>query len=361
MTKRIFAFTFALMLCFLLIACNNQNEDISSTKSSSTSNGIISEDSKDTSSETSNHVSYETSKTASEGSIETSNGTSSQSSDESSKETSEPKDTIPPAFIGAVSGKLSKITHNQNETVDLLKDVVARDNLTADKDVLITIIDNAGYSKSKPGNYTITIQAVDKAGNKATIKRDVTVVSTAVQKTVVKIGGDIPYSYNEADALSYTSSGTKFRKSDIIQVMTKDFFVAEYNKHSAEHTNNGTVPFFPNGVLVVLDSDMNIVQLRFAVGATVQIDASGTIKSTELTWTNTIDKDNGGGLFKGFISEINTLLPKGGYLMFVGNTTPEVCRKFLVSKLFYSGYAGGAVSIENKDINITTIKFELQK
>lgn len=365
MIKRLFAFIFALMLCFSLIACDNQNKDLSTT-SSAISNGMSSEDSEDALSETSNQVSDETStetskETSGESSLETSKETTSQSSDESSKETSEPKDTIPPAFIGTVSGKLSKITHNQNENVDLLKDVVARDNLTADKDVVITIIDYAGYSKSKPGNYTITIQAADKAGNKTTIKRDITVVSTAVQKTVVKIGGAIPFSYNEADALSYTSSGTKFRKSDIIQVMTKDFFVSEYNKHSAEHTNNGSVPYFPNGVLLVLDQDMNIVQMRFAVGVTVQIDAAGKLKSTELTWTNAIDKDNGGGLFKGFISELDTLLPKGGFLLFVGNTTPEVCRKFLISKLFYSGYTGGAVAVENKDINITAIKIELLK
>ena len=366
MAKRLLAFSLALLLSISLISCGGTGESSGTASSSLTSKEVSKMVSNDTSKESSIEISDETSDEISNETSEeasTTDETSKETSAETSKETSDaaPKDTIPPAFIGATSGKLTKITHNQNETVDLLKDVVARDNVTKDKDVVVKIIDYSGYNKSTPGNYTITIQAEDKAGNKATVKRDVSVISTSVQKTVITIGNDVQYSYNEVDALSYTASGTKFRSSDVLQVMTKEFFVSEYNKHSATHTNNAKVPYFPNGVLVLLDKDMNIVQVRIAAGATIQLDSAGKLKSSELTWTNGIDADNGGGMFKGLMSELDTILPKGGYLVFVGNTAPEACRKFLISKLFYSGYTGGAVTVDNKDIDISKLKFELKK
>lgn len=333
MTKRLITLLCAVLLSFALVACESDSDETSNTEPSTSTN------------ETSNTESSTTEETS-----ETS-------------ETAESRDPIPPAFINAKNGKLLAIEHNKDEEVDLLQGVVVRDNLTKDEDVVITITDYADYDKSVPGEYTITIQAEDEDGNKATVTRAVTVVDTAPkEKKIVSIGSkQSPYSLNEKEALSYTDSGTKFRIDDIIQVMTKEFFIEEYNKYSADHTNNGSVPFFPNGVLLVVDNDKNIQQVRIAAGETIQIDADGKLKTTGLKWTNSIDENNGGGLFKGFISEIETIIPDDGYVIFVGNPEPEVCRKFLISSLLYSDYKGGAVSASNKDIDITNIKIEIKE
>ncbi|MEG2117730.1 MAG: DUF5011 domain-containing protein, partial [Clostridia bacterium] len=267
----------------------------------------------------------------------------------------------PPAFLNASNGKLAPIEHKKGEEVDLLQGVIARDNLTKDADVVVMIANNGGYDKNLPGTYTITIQAEDEAKNKSTVTRAVTVIDkTPVKISELSIGTEqSPYSYNEKDALSYTSSGTKFRAKDVIQVMTKEFFVDEYKKHTAEHTNNGLIPFFPNGVLVVIDNDMKIQQVRIAAGENIQINSDGKLKTSELSWTNSLDAANGGGLFKGLILEIESIIPDGGYVIAVGNEAPEACRKFLISHLLYSAYAGGGVAADNKDIEITNIKVKL--
>ena len=183
---------------------------------------------------------------------------------------------------------------------------------------------------------------------------------TAVTQALAVVIGEngIEYSLNESGALAYTSSGTAFRASDVIQVMDKDFFVTEYNAHKAEHTNNGGVPFFPNGVLIVTDEDFGIVQLRISAGSDIQGERDGALGS-DISWNNAIDAAAGGGMFKGFIDELDSIIPDGGYVIMVGNPGDALCRAYLIKSLFCSTYVSGAIAADSMDVDIAGARIEL--
>jgi hypothetical protein len=287
--------------------------------------------------------------------------TSSEAEAESSatvEESKDESDKIPPAFVDATDGKLEAITHNTGEEIDILAGLTVRDNVTADADIVVSISDDGGYSKDTAGTYTVTIEAKDQAGNTATVTVEITVKAVSSKKEIV-LGDKLPYVKNEAEALSYTPSGTKFRTADKVQVMDKDFFIDQYNEFYKDHTNNGKVPYFPNGIIIFTDKDYNIVQARLAVGETVQIDSKGNLTNKDLTWTNSIDATNGGGMFKNIVNDIKSLLPDCGYILFVGNPGDSVCRNTLVKELFFTGYAGGPVTLDQCDVSLAGAKVKL--
>ncbi len=266
------------------------------------------------------------------------------------------KDTIPPAFIDANDGVLPAVTHNAGEQPDLISGIIARDNITPDEEVVISVSDNGGYDASVPGTYTITVEAKDSAGNAATATITVTVKEIVAAKylslkNLYTVGGD--------DALSYTSSGTKFRTADIICVLDKETFVAQYNKYSPDHTNNGGVPFFPNGVLIITDKDYKVVHVRIAAGELVQIEADGSTKNSGFSWNNSIDASAGGGMFKGILTDIENIIPDGGYVFFVGNPGEQSCRAFLIKNLFCSTYEAGAIALDMQNVDITGLVITL--
>jgi hypothetical protein len=268
---------------------------------------------------------------------------------ESSTEESAGGDTIPPAFVNAKNGKLPSVSHDAGSAVDLLEGVEAMDNVTAAEDLQIAITNEGGYDPDIPGTYTVTVAVTDEAGNKAEATVEVT-VRPVYEKITLTLGGEIPYRLNDTSALVYTSSGTSFRTADVIQVMDKDFFLEEYNAHKAEHTNNGTVPFFPNGVIVITDENGLIVQVRIACGETIQINADNSVKTSGLSWTNSIDATSGGGMFKGLAAELDSIIPNGGQLLFVGNPGAFLCRTFLIQSLFSSDYVSGALALNQQNI-----------
>ena len=321
--KKIIALLLVFTICIFGVSCGDDKKENNSS--------VLSENS-------------ENSKTAEESKKEDASVSQSETDDETSK------DTIPPAFLYAEDGYLPAITHNQNENIDILEGVTARDNITPDDKVEISISDNGGYDKTKAGEYTVTIEAKDEDGNTATVQIKVTVKEVVSKKTLSL--KDI-YAEDVEDALSYTSSGTKFRSSDIIHVLEKSEFVAQYNKYSADHTNNGGTPFFPNGVVIITDSDYKIVQVRIAAGENLQIEADGTVKNSGFAWTNSLDATAGGGMFKGILSDLETLIPGGGYLFFVGNPGDQTCRAFLIKNLFFSDYESGGVTVDNRNVDIS--------
>ena len=268
---------------------------------------------------------------------------------ESSTEESAGGDTIPPAFVNAKNGKLPSVSHDAGSALDLLEGVEAMDNVTAAEDLQIAITNEGGYDPDIPGTYTVTVAVTDEAGNKAEATVEVT-VRPVYEKITLTLGGEIPYRLNDTSALVYTSSGTSFRTADVIQVMDKDFFLEEYNAHKAEHTNNGTVPFFPNGVIVITDENGLIVQVRIACGETIQINADNSVKTSGLSWTNSIDATSGGGMFKGLAAELDSIIPNGGQLLFVGNPGAFLCRTFLIQSLFSSDYVSGALALNQQNI-----------
>ncbi len=334
MFKQIIAVFLILSALLFAVACGESTETISN---------VVSENSEESKSES--VIVEESSEAITESSVDT---------DESKTE----GDNIPPAFVDATDGKLEAITHNAGEEIDILEGLTVRDNVTADADIVISISDDGGYSKDVAGTYTVTVEAKDQAGNTATATVEITVKAVSSKKEIA-LGGNIPYVKNEEGALSYTTSGTKFRTVDKVQVMDKEFFIDQYNEFNKDHTNNGKVPYFPNGIIIFTDKDYNIVQTRLAVGETVQIDSDGNVTNQDLTWTNSIDATNGGGMFKNIVNDIKSLLPDGGYIIFVGNPGDAVCRNTLVKELFFSGYAGGPVTLDQCDVSLADAKVKL--
>ena len=318
MAKKLLALILALSMCLIFAACNSESDE-----------NKPEDESKEETSEVSKEISKE--------------------------ESDVQKDTIPPAFTDAKDGKLPPVTHKVNEDVDISKDIKVCDNETPDGEIVLTIKDDGGYDKAVAGEYTIILEATDKAGNKATASMTVTVLPSNEAGNIEIGKGDIKVQYNQEDALEYTDAGTRFRSYDIIQVMEKDFFKEQYKKHSSEHTNNGKVPFFPNGVIVITDKDFTIIQVRIAAGANIQIEKDGTA-TDNVPWNSAIDAEKGGGMFKNFPKDLDKLIPDGGYVYMVGNPGEQLCRKFLIQNLFYSGYESGAIELSNKDMEIAGAK-----
>ena len=272
-------------------------------------------------------------------------------------------DTTAPIFINLVNGEYLTIEHSIGEEVDLLEGVRAIDDLS--DTVEISIIDDGDYDPNSPGEYTITIEAKDEAGNRATITRRVMVVNETTTPEItfdaIVIGHRYTeYVYNNPTALMYTSSGTSFRTSDVVQVMSKEFFIEQYEHHKTGHTNNAQVPHLPNGVIIVVDEDMNVKLVRVAAHP-MEVGASGVVKSSNLSWTNSIDAVNGGGNFKGLIDELDDLIPNGGYILFTGSSGEQNAKRFLIQNFFYSGYQGGLVNAEQFNVDFNTINMELKE
>ena len=322
MFKRMILFMLLCVFCLTAVSCGETQQEPSVTGSSETAS-----------------VPSQTENTVSEESV-------------ASEESIAPKDAIPPAFVGATDGKLDPVTVDCGEIAleELLElvEIKVADNVTAEADIVLAIADAGGCDLAVAGVYTVTISATDEASNSATATVEVT-VRAAISASTIVLGDEISYVEGRADALSYTSSGTAFRTSDTVCVLGKDDFVSQYNQYAADHTNNGGVPFFPNGVIVILDQNDVIVQVRIAAGETIQIDADGT-KNSGFAWSNSLDEANGGGMFKGILSDLGTLIPDGGKILFVGNPGDQKCRLALIRALFLSSYESGAIAAEQQDV-----------
>lgn len=266
-------------------------------------------------------------------------------------------DTIAPLFLDSIAGVLPPLTHKVGEEVDFISSLRVTDNVDQD-DMIVEIYDTGGYLATRPGIYVVTISATDTSGNRALVEKRITVYDVEVvtfDAFVIEDAGS-EYILNSETALNYTSSGTAFRSIDMIQIMDKDFFVAQYNLKSLDHTNNGGVPYLPHGVVLLLDQNKNIKHLRIAPN--IELDETGLIKSTNLDWTNSIDQVNGGGNFKNILQKIEELIPDGGYVVFTGAAGDQNAKKFLIQNLYSSQYTSGVVSSDHYDINIEQLQIE---
>lgn len=84
------------------------------------------------------------------------------------KPVSKPKDTTKPVLSGVGNTSIE-----YGGSFNILKGVTAKDNI--DGDITSKIVTSGSVNAEKDGTYTITYSVSDKAGNKATAKRNVTV------------------------------------------------------------------------------------------------------------------------------------------------------------------------------------------
>lgn len=271
-------------------------------------------------------------------------------------------DSIPPAFMGAISGQLPSVTHLQTVEVNLLEGIVARDNVDG-FDVTITV-DTNDYDKDVAGEYTVTYTAEDKSGNQTSINRLI-VVQEALDATLnaAVIGDDwVEFAFNDPLALEAAGTfGATFRQQDKLHVMDKAFFAAQLLEHASDYPNNNGIPVFPYGSLIITDKDFNIIHVRLQTGVYLQLDVvSGetVLTHTDVAWNQANTGIAGGSLFTG----VEALIPEDGFVMFASSVDAQKARIFLVSNLFHSGYTGGATVRDNQDVfDITNIELKLEE
>ncbi|WP_025724742.1 hypothetical protein [Acholeplasma granularum] len=272
-------------------------------------------------------------------------------------------DNNAPIFVDAVDGFLIPIEHLQHVYEDLLKDIIVTDNYSKSEDIKLIVSDFGGYNKDISGQYTITISATDESLNTSLIKRKVIVAeSFSIDEAKLYLNNKVTaHSFNEVDALSYQASGTKFRSKDMIQVMSKSFFIEEFNRHKSNHINNNSIPYFPNGVIIVVDMASNIKHVRLAIGKTAEINSLNEMRTgDDLSWKVALDGVNGGGMFKDFVPRLDEFIPDDGFIIFVGTVGQELGRRLLTNTIFDSTYITGAIEYEKRNVDIRDIKINVE-
>lgn len=267
-------------------------------------------------------------------------------------------DTTAPHINGLVDGKIPGIEHLKGETVDFTQlpaNVTAVDNV--DGNVAITIDSMGTYNKDVAGTYTITYKAEDAAGNKKVVERIVVVKETlevtlphALAYTEEGKTEFIQVDYNNTEAFTKTADGATFRFKDVIQVMTKEFYLAEVEENKASY--GGKEPMFVYGVVIVLDKDFNFVMARMGNGVAFELDKEGkkyykttetgdpTIVNKDLVWSHDGSK---GGMLIGLADEI----PNDGFVVIVTPQQPQKSRIFATRYVSHKGYNGGASSAKD--------------
>jgi hypothetical protein len=265
-------------------------------------------------------------------------------------------DEVKLEFDNVSNGFLPSLTVTQGDNVDLLAGITAKDN--NNNSLTVVIKDDNGFDKDVPGIYRVVYEATGLNGDKIEKERLVCVVTrnSITYDALVVDGENIKYTFNSETALQYSSSGAKFRNLDEVQVMTKEFFIEKFNQYKGDFSNNAGFQYFPSGVIVFLDNDLNFKYIQIAPSA-LEVDENGVVKTTGLDWNNnTIDANAGSGNFKNILTRIEQKLPNGGYVLFAPPKDPQLGKKFLVRKYFFSGYIGGTVAAGDFNVDVKNVK-----
>ena len=96
--------------------------------------------------------------------------------------------------------------------------------------------------------------------------------------------------------------------------------VNTYVKENAKYANNGYHAYMLNGIIVILDKDLKVKQVRFAFATALQIDAEYNI-TTPTTWDNIgVNATTGGGNFVNIENEVEDT----DYVVIVTNVGSKV-------------------------------------
>ena len=165
-------------------------------------------------------------------------------------------------------------------------------------------------------------------------------------------GTAIPLKYNDATALANTTgSGANIRSDShagYIYVYDKATLAATLESVASQYATNAGVPYFPQGIAIILTSEYKLHQVRMSSGgdaSQIQINADGTVSSVadSLKWnalTTPLEANNAHGLMKDIVSDV----PEGGYVAVIANfSQTQYPGQILVQKLYDSAYATGAI------------------
>jgi len=191
----------------------------------------------------------------------------------------------------------------------------------------------------------------------------------APEITINGVTTNVTVVVNSKDALIFSSTGggagfrldrgkVYFYTKEMYQILSSSSEVV--NSFTSSSPNKG-VPWFNNGVAVILDANGNFYQARIAVGIPVQINADGTViygnnaakKTTEaaqaetgeennLTWSLVTPNANNTKAH-GVLANILNDIPDGGSLYIFPNSLDSSVRDLAVKILWNANYGTGAI------------------
>ena len=190
---------------------------------------------------------------------------------------------------------------------------------------------------------------------------------------------------NSKESLIFNSGrgGAGFRlDSGKAYYYTKDMYktLSESTEVVSSFTSlspNHGVPWFNNGVLVILDADGNFYQARLAVGVPAQINADGTVifgnaaarvtteaalaeqeEDSNLTW-DIITPNAANTKAHGPLADILDVLPDGGSFYIFPNATDSKVRDAAIKLFWNPNYTGGAI-VDNDNEAAATNGFDAE-
>ncbi len=166
-------------------------------------------------------------------------------------------------FLNAQDGFLPDLHSLIDVDINLFSNIELSNSVSINE-LTITNLDELNINKI--GLYILNYSILSSDNITHNIKRKVFIHenNVAIYDALLVNDNTIEYVFNNENAFNYTSSGTQFRSFDQIQIMEKSFFLDLFNSKKEDHTNNGNIPFFTSGVIVLLDQDFQFIYMRVA-------------------------------------------------------------------------------------------------
>lgn len=169
-------------------------------------------------------------------------------------------------------------------------------------DVKVKVVAKADGKEDSEGaikNYRVSAQLSDGTNN----------LDVNVNVTSVFYNDGSGAACRSTDKVSSLLTGAKYKEA-----------VNTHVKENAKYANNGYHAFMLNGIIVILDKDLKVKQVRFAFATALQIDAEYNI-TTPTTWDNIgVNATTGGGNFVNIENEVEDT----DYVVIVTNVGSKV-------------------------------------
>ena len=174
--------------------------------------------------------------------------------------------------------------------------------------------------------------------------------------------------YNLENALWNGGSGANCRLNDTVSSLFEGAFYKKaldtYVKKGANYANNAYQAFMQNGIIVVLDKDLQVKQVRFGYVNAVSIDKDYHT-TTPTTWNNnTVNATTGGGNFLNLENEIEDT----DYVIIVTNCGSKnqlkaVCALFVntnVESVITSKTAITDASLNDTKVDLANTQYQIR-
>ena len=220
-------------------------------------------------------------------------------------------------------------------------EVYVNDNLVETLNVttfeLASYLDSIGKTGASGVNYTdVKVKVVAKADGKE--DSEGAIKNYRVSAQLSDGTNKLDVNVNVTSVFYNAGSGASCRLTDNVSSLLTGAKYKEavntYVKEKQPYANNGYHAFMQNGIIVILDKDLNVKQVRFGYVNASQIDAEYNI-TTPTTWNNNgVNATTGGGNFLNIENEVEDT----DYVVIVTNSGSKnqlkaVCALFVNSNV----------------------------